>query len=115
MLCQATIVEVMWQQHPKVCTGLIHAPAPGHPLLSAAWQVMSDALLARAGSKVYRSFGPGVLRDLLASGTWDHTLIVRPVAELHGHLRFGSSSKVLPAEQHWSQRQQSESLYFSGG
>ena len=103
------------QQHPKVCTGLIHAPAPGHPLLAAAWQSMAAALLARAGSKVYRSFGPGLLRDLLASGAWDHTLSVRPVAELHEHLRFGSSSKVLPAEQHWSQRQQSESLYFSGG
>ena len=103
------------QEHPKVCTGLIHAPAPGHPLLEAAWQSMAAALLARAGTKVYRSFGPGLLRDLLASGAWDHTLNVRPVAELHDHLRFGSSSKVLPAEQHWSQRQQSESLYFSGG
>ena len=103
------------QQHPKVCTGLIHAPAPGHPLLSAAWQSMTASLLARTGTKVYRSFGPGLLRDLLASGAWDDTLSVRPVTELHEHLRFGSSSKLLPAEQHWSQRQQSESLYFSGG
>ena len=103
------------QEHPKVCTGLIHAPAPGHPLLAAAWQSMAASLLARSGTKVYRCFGPGLLRDLLASGAWDHTLSVRPVAELHDHLHFGSSSKVLPADQHWSQRQQSESLYFSGG
>ena len=103
------------QQHPKVCTGLIHAPASGHPLLSAAWQSMTVSLLARTGNKVYRSFGPGLLRDLLASGAWDDTLSVRLVTELQGHLRFGSSSKLLPVEQHWSQRQQRESLYFSGG
>jgi len=103
------------QQHPHLCTGLIHAPAPGHVLLAKAWQLMSEALLARSGIKVYRSFGPGVLRDLLSTGAWDHTLKVRPVKELQAYLRFGSSSKVLPAEQHWSQRQQSESLYFSGG
>ena len=103
------------QAHPKVCTGLIYAKAPQHPLINAAWQLMAQALLTRSGQKVYRSFGPGVLRDLLASGDWDHTLIVRPVAELGAHLRFGSSSSLLPVEQHWSQRQQSESLYLSGG
>ena len=65
--------------------------------------------------QVYRSFGPGLLRDLLASGAWDDTLSVWPVKELQEHLRFGSSAKLLPAEQHWSQRQQSETLYFSGG
>lgn len=102
------------QEHPKVCTGLIHAPAPGHPLLAAAWNSMAAALLARTGTKVYRSFGPGLLRDLLASGAWNHTLSVRPVTELSDHICFSSSSKVLPAEQHWSQRQQNESLYFSG-
>ena len=103
------------QAHPKVCTGVIYAQAPQHPLINAAWQLMAPALLARSGEKVYRSFGPGVLRDLLASGAWDHTLIVRPVGELSAHLRFGSSFSVLPAERHWSQRQQSESLYLSGG
>ena len=103
------------QAHPMVCTGLIYAKAPHHPLINAAWQLMAKALLTRSGQKVYRSFGPGVLRDLLASGAWDHTLVVRPSSELTAHLRFGSSSSVLPAEKHWSQRQQSESLYFSGG
>ena len=103
------------QHHPKVCTGLIYTQAPGHPLIEAAWQLISQTLLARSGQKVYRSFGPGVLRDLLASGAWDHTLKVRPVAELSTHLCFGSSSNVIPSEQHWSQRQRSESLYFSGG
>lgn len=103
------------QQYPKVCTGLIYAQEPRHPLMKAAWKLMAEALITRSGQKVYRSFGPGVLRDLLASGAWDHTLKVRPVAELSTHLCFGSSSNVIPSEQHWSQRQRSESLYFSGG
>ena len=103
------------QQHPQVCNGLIYAIAPAHPLLAAAWQSIESSLLARTGVKVYRSFGPGLLRDLLASGSWDHTLTVWQETELCDHLCFGSSSKVLPPEQHWSQRQQTESLYFSGG
>ena len=103
------------QQHPQVCNGLIHALAPRHPLLAAAWQSMESSLLTRTGVKVYRSFGPGLLRDLLASGSWDHTLVVWQETDLSDHLCFGSSSKVLPPEQHWSRRQQSESLYFSGG
>tara|TARA_B100000674_G_scaffold365357_1_gene307869 strand:- start:3878 stop:4525 length:648 start_codon:yes stop_codon:yes gene_type:complete len=101
------------QEHPKVCSGLIYTASPSHPLLVAAWQSIQTSLLARTGTKVYRSFGPGLLRDLLASGRWDDTLTIRPVTELKAHLQFGSSSKVLPAEQHWSRRQQSESLYFS--
>ncbi len=103
------------QHYPQVCNGLIHALAPRHPLLAAAWQSMESSLLTRTGVKVYRSFGPGLLRDLLASGSWDHTLTVWQETDLSDHLCFGSSSKVLPPEQHWSQRQQSESLYFSGG
>ena len=103
------------QQHPQVCNGLIYAPAPGHPLLAAAWKSIESSLLARTGVKVYRSFGPGLLRDLLASGSWAHTLTVWQETDLSAYLCFGSSSKVLPPEQHWSQRQQSESLYFSGG
>ena len=103
------------KQLHQVCIGLIHASAPGHPLLAAAWQLIESSLLARTGVKVYRSFGPGLLRDLLASGSWDHTLTVWQETDLSSYLCFGSSSKVLPPEQHWSQRQQRESLYFSGG
>ena len=40
------------QQHPQVCNGLIHALAPRHPLLAAAWQSMESSLLTRTGVKV---------------------------------------------------------------
>jgi hypothetical protein len=103
------------QQHPKICSCLVHSAAPGHPLLVAAWQLISAALLARRGERVYRDFGPGVLRDLLASGAPEAGLQVLPESELVDQLSIGSSSDVLPSHCHWSKRQQEESLYLSGG
>lgn len=103
------------QQHPKVWNGFIHAAAPGHPLLLAAWQRMASALLARSGERVYRDFGPGLLRDLLAAGASEAGLQVLQEQDLQAQLQIGSSSDVLPGEQHWSRRQQTESLYLSGG
>ena len=43
------------------------ASRPGLPLLKAAWDEMVPRLLSRSGRKVYRDFGPGLFRDLLAS------------------------------------------------
>ena len=103
------------QQHPKVWNGFIHAAAPGHPLLAAAWHRMASALLARRGERVYRDFGPGVLRDLLAAGAPEAGLQVLQEQDVQAQLQIGSSSEVLPGEQHWSKRQQTESLYLSGG
>ena len=103
------------QEHPKVWNGFIHSAAPGHPLLVAAWQQIAQTLLARRGERVYRDFGPGVLRDLLAAGAPEAGLRVVPEDELTDYLRIGSSSDVLPGDRHWSQRQQQESLYLSGG
>ena len=103
------------QEHPKVWNGFIHSAAPGHPLLVAAWQQIAQTLLARRGERVYRDFGPGVLRDLLAAGAPEAGLRVVPEDELTDYLRIGSSSDVLPGDRHWSQRQQRESLYLSGG
>ena len=103
------------QQHPKVWNGFIYSAAAGHPLLVAAWQQIAAALLARRGERVYRDFGPGVLRDLLAAGAPEAGLQVLPESELSDQLRIGSSSDALPADCHWSQRQQVESLYLSGG
>ena len=98
------------QQHPKVWNGFIHAAAPGHPLLAAAWHRMASALLARGGERVYRDFGPGLLRDLLAAGAPEAGLQVLQEQDLQAQLQIGSSSDVLPGEQHWSRRQQTESL-----
>lgn len=103
------------QQHPKVWNGFISSAAPGHPLLKAAWQRIAAALLARDGERVYRDFGPGVLRDLLAAGAPEAGLLVLPETELADQLGIGSSSDVLPSDRHWSHRQQVESLYLSGG
>lgn len=103
------------QQHPKVWNGFISSAAPGHPLLKAAWQKISAALLARRGERVYRDFGPGVLRDLLAAGAPEAGLQVLPESEFADQLGIGSSSDVLPSDRHWSHLQQSESLYLSGG
>ena len=52
------------QKYPEVATGLIYASA-GHPLLARAWDRISAYLLHRSGTKVYRHFGPGILRDLM--------------------------------------------------
>ena len=102
------------QQHPKVCNGFIYSAAPGHPLLVAAWQQISAALQARCGERVYRDFGPGVLRDLLAAGAPEAGLQVLGEQDLQAQLQIGSSSDALPGDRHWSQRQQVESLYLSG-
>ena len=103
------------QQHPKVWNGFIYSAAAGHPLLVAAWQHIAAAVLARDGERVYRDFGPGVLRDLLAAGAPEAGLQVLPESELSNQLCIGSSSDALPGDRHWSQRQQTESLYLSGG
>ena len=103
------------QQHPKIWNGFIHSAAPGQPMLVAAWQKIAAALLARRGERVYRDFGPGVLRDLLATGAFDHGLQVLREVDLKAQLVIGSSSDALPNDQHWSKRQHHESLYLSGG
>lgn len=103
------------QEHPHVWNGFIHAADPGHPLLAAAWEKMSALLLTRSGEKVYRDFGPGVIRDLLAAGAPLSGLQVLKEHELKGALQKGSSNEMLPTDQHWSKRQGIESLYFSGG
>ena len=103
------------QQHPKVWNGFIYCAAAGHPLLVAAWQQIAAALLARRGERVYRDFGPGVLRDLLAAGAPEAGLQVLGEQDLQAQLQIGSSSDALPGDRHWSQRQQVESLYLSGG
>ena len=101
------------QQHPKICSCLVHSAAPGHPLLVAAWQQIAAALLARRGERVYRDFGPGVLRDLLAAGAPEAGLQVLGEQDVQAQLQIGSSSDALPGDRHWSQRQQVESLYLS--
>ena len=105
------------QQHPKVCNGFIHAANPGHPLLMAAWQRISTALLTRCGQRIFRDFGPGLLRDLLASSDASLQAGLRVIVEteVRTQLSIGSSSDVLPSDRHWSKRQQHESLYLSGG
>ena len=105
------------QQHPKVCNGFIHAAAPGHPLLLAAWHRITKALLARRGQKIYREFGPGLLQDLLSSGDAALEGGVEVVVEtdLQTQLSIGSSSEVFESDQHWSKRQRMESLYLSDG
>ena len=103
------------QQHPKIWNGFIHSADPWQPLLVAAWQKIAAALLARSGERVYRDFGPGVLRDLLAVGAADSGLQVLQERDLKDQLIIGSSSDALPSDRHWSKRQHCESLYFSGG
>ena len=103
------------QTHPQVWNGLIYAQAPCHRFLQEAWGAISDAIRHRRGTGVHKLVGPGLLRDLLAQGQFDSLVTIQQSQPLAAHLQIGSSSKVLPAEQHWSQRQRSESLYFSGG
>ena len=103
------------QTHPEVATGVMYAAA-GHPLLARAWDRMAAYLLLRSGTKVYRHFGPGILRDLIREQPQLGSLVqVLPEQQLSAFLRFGSSRAVLGSDQHWSSRQEQESLYFSGG
>ena len=104
------------QLYPKISSGVIYASRPGLPLLKAAWEEIVPRLLARSGSKVYRDFGPGLFRNLMVSRpNLAVGLHVIPEALLDGCLKLGSSSSILPACQHWSKRQEIESLYYSGG
>lgn len=103
------------QVHPKIATQLIFAARPGLPLLQAAWSEIVLRLLSRSGTKVYRDFGPGLFRDLLTvRPNLAFGLNVVSELSLHSFLSLGSSSDFLSADQHWSKRQENESLYFSG-
>ena len=104
------------QEHPKVATQLIYASHKTHPLLQEAWVRLVYSLLHRLGVKVYRDFGPGLFRDLMVENPClSEGLQVMQVQSLQSYFQIGSSSSVITADHHWSQRQQSESLYFSGG
>ena len=103
------------QVPPKISTGVIYASRPGLPLLKAAWDEMVPRLLSRSGTKVYRDFGPGLFRDLLFScPNLAYGLNVIPEDSLKSFLELGSSSNILPSQQHWTKRQELESLYFNG-
>ena len=103
------------QVHPKIATKIIFAARPGLPFLHAVWTEIFSRLLARSGTKVYRDFGPGVFRDLMRSRP-NLALGLHVLAEdsFKGSLSLGSSSNILPPDQHWVKRQMNESLYFSG-
>ena len=103
------------QTYPQVATGLMYA-SPGHPLLARAWDRMQAYLLMRSGTNVYRHFGPGILRDLMREQPQLGSLVqVLPEQNVSDCLRFGSSRSFVGSEQHWSNRQEKESLYYSGG
>jgi len=103
------------QTHPEVATGFIYASA-GHPLLARAWDRISAYLLLRSGTKVYRHFGPGILRDLMREQPQLASLVqVLPEQDVSASLSFGSSGCILGREQHWSSRQEHDPFYFSDG
>ena len=103
------------QEHPKIATQIIYAARPDLPLLRVVWNEMVPRLLARSGTKVYRHFGPGLFRDLMISRpSLALGLHVISESSVRNSLLVDSSSSVLPAEQHWSKRQERESLYTSG-
>ena len=103
------------QTHPEVATGFIFASA-GHPLLARAWDRISAYLLMRSGTKVYRHFGPGILRDLMREQPQLASLVqILPEQDVAASICFGSSLRFVGRKQHWSNRQESESFYFSDG
>ncbi len=104
------------QKSGKVSTGVMAAAEPGHPLLKRAWQRISAALLARLGDRVYRDFGPGLLRDLLEQDVaLQQGLEMLWEPDFTDQFGIDSSSTFLRDDFHWSKRQQKESLYLSGG
>lgn len=104
------------QVHPKIATQIIYAARPGLPLLKAVWNEIAPRLLARSGVNTYRHFGPGLFRDLIAlRPNLALGLQVVPELSVQNFLQVGSSSSILPPDQHWTKRQEHESLYTSGG
>lgn len=103
------------QSHPKIATQVIFASRPGLPLLHAVWDEIVPRLLSRSGTKVYRHFGPGLFRDLMSTRP-NLSLGLKPLPEmaLQNFLKLGSCRNILPPDQHWTKRQESESLYISG-
>ena len=103
------------QEYPKIATPIIYASRPGLPLLLAVWDEIVPRLLARSGTKVYRHFGPGLFRDLMISRpSLALGLYVISESSVRNSLLVGSSGSLLPAQQHWTKRQERESLYMSG-
>ena len=101
------------QVHPEVCSAFIYAALPDHPLLQTAWSRISSLLYIRAGHKLYQQFGPGVFRDLIATGDYQNNIEIISVDNLASFLTIGSSREATSGDQHWSIRKGSESLYFS--
>lgn len=103
------------QYPPKIASGVIYASRPGLPLLKAAWEEMVPRLLSRIGTKDYRDFGSVLFRDLMSSRT-NLSVGLHSVsqASLQGFLKIGSTRNILPSDQHWMKRQESEPLYLSG-
>ena len=102
-----------YQVHPEVCSAFIYAALPDHPLLQMAWSKISSLLHIRGGRKLYQQFGPGVFRDLIATEDYQSNIEIIPIDNLASFLTIGSSREAIPADQHWSIRKASESLYFS--
>ena len=103
------------QKHPKIATQIIYAARPQLPFLRAVWNEIFPRLLARSGTKVYRHFGPGLFRDLMISRpSLALGLHVISESSVRNSFLVDSSNSMLPAEQHWTKRQERESLYTSG-
>jgi mannosyltransferase OCH1-like enzyme len=100
---------------PLVWNGFIYSSTPGHPFLTAVWNQIAIAILHRQGTGIWKLFGPGLYRDLLRDGGYDHCIQVLNKETYASGLRIGSSGEVLPPDQHWSNRQRQESLYFGRG
>jgi mannosyltransferase OCH1-like enzyme len=100
-------------QPPLVWNGFIFASDQNHLFLTAVWEKIVKSICSRSGSNVWRHMGPGLYRDILQAGDYDHCLRVMQTDDLATKIQYGSSGEAVPAEQHWSKRQLHESLYFS--
>jgi len=99
----------------KVCNGIIYAHQPQHKFLEAVWSSIASLIAKRAGTNVWKMFGPGLFGKTLLDADLAREVLVVPLQDLTQHLSIGTSGHFMPTGQHWSIREKHETLYFEGG
>jgi mannosyltransferase OCH1-like enzyme len=96
----------------KVWNGFIYAHQPHHQFLRTVWRRIASLIARRAGTGVWKMFGPGLFGETLMDTNLAKQVYVVSHKEFADHVRIGSSRLFMPAEQHWSIRQRNETLYI---
>lgn len=114
------LLQKPWMMNTDyACNGFIYSKAPQNPLLQMVWEKMSANLDARAGECVWTSYGAGLFYECIQEvkrrfpADWERGYSFIATDSLTSKFRFASSSRFMPKDNHWEQRQKRESLFIT--